>query len=70
MDYPYVENGDTANVLETEDPARMSTDDWYPYVQYHGQGVDFIHGNDLDDTFYNVSIMCSHISCPAQTGPG
>jgi len=52
VDYPYMENAATGDVLETEnDP--VSEQARYPYLQNYGQSVDFIHGNDIDKTFYN-----------------
>lgn len=63
MDYPYVENEQTGDVLETEDDARKSKQARYPFVQYYGQAVDFVHGNELDPTFYNVSVLSSTQIC-------
>eukprot|EP00960_Hanusia_phi_P055508 762991-Hanusia_phi.AAC.1 len=43
-------------VLETENEATRSTEARYPYVKYYGQPTptqSFIHGTDLDPSFYN-----------------
>ena len=58
--YPYVERSGTSDVLETEDKDKLSTEARYPFVKYYGQAVDFIHGNELDPTFYNYEELGSN----------
>uniref|UniRef100_A0A7S0NCU9 Uncharacterized protein n=1 Tax=Hanusia phi TaxID=3032 RepID=A0A7S0NCU9_9CRYP len=51
---PYVPDPQlTGDVLETENEATRSTEARYPYVKYYGQPTSFIHGTDLDPSFYN-----------------
>ena len=61
VDYPYMNNGDAADVLETQDEP-LSKQARYPYVQYYGQGTDIIHGQNLDPSFYNVR-SCRRCAC-------
>ena len=68
VDYPYMENSGTADVLETEnDP--VSKQARYPYLQYYGQATSFDHANGIDGTFYDVSIACLQRSCIAAHAP-
>ena len=52
---PYVPNDDTADVLETQDKSRLSTEGRWPYVKYYGQPMNFMHDNDLDTSYYTYS---------------
>ena len=68
VDYPYMKNSGTADVLETEnDP--VSKQARYPYLQYYGQATSFDHANGIDGTFYDVSIACLQRSCIAAHAP-